>query len=817
MSFEVLPLSRERIEAISEMNLGPRKNDFIHLLYQYGLVNELNNTLLLALAIHIFQCEKKIPMTRTKIVKQIVKEVENWEGTKITRLETKIVWKVKKDLLKKIAFAIRENAYGYTFPENQLGQFLAKNIHDYEKTREVQKGLDKSTLLKELSTTGFIRYDDFGLTFNAPIFLDHFASIRLSELYQQNSEVLKGKIDKVPWHEAIVATASKLSDPSLFIREVYQEDPIKAAACLVENQNIEESLIKEIIANLEKTCSSKFPTVRNRSLYYLARIEKKYTQDVFKRLLNSNHEFVKMIAIEELSKNADSEAAKIVNENIGWDEGGFEIGDTTQGAIARALANLNDETSHLKIIEIWKKKVDIFTTEDCRTALLSLVYRKRLTPKIRDELIEFFVSKPQKNDGSLYSKLVGIADILIALEDESIFPRLLMGFDSIDDHDFIRRTETSRILSSFGSSSALSFLVEGSLDPRNPKQVRVGLTEAVARAKNSKVELSIFGQLLSDKDPLIRREAIIGLSKFSSYEVKDMLLKLVNDPDSRVHVEAINLLGDLGLLSIIAEEKLFPKLFVPETLFAQIRKHNLKEFLPFLDKFQKKWAHNEEMDRLEHRLIDLAHTYLVLGKTDQMENIIHGFYINGKISFKDEYAYAALANLCPVIGGPSGLKILNDIYQAVLDARKEGDKDNLFKSMFMDDNYVENLQKFGSSEAIDRLIKLSEKFAEEGEPKAGLLFERAMRAIVSLAPKLKEDWLLGLIGSHPELKGCDLHRAVEALGVLGTDKSISLIKKIANDNFTSEYILDTCLTSLEYINLKKGIMRFLEDKDVLDV
>ena len=115
------------------------------------------------------------------------------------------------------------------------------------------------------------------------------------------------------------------------------------------------------------------------------------------------------------------------------------------------MANLNDETSHLKIIEIWKKKVDIFTTEDCRTALLSLVYRKRLTPKIRDELIEFFVSKPEKNDGSLYSKLVGIADILIALEDESIFPRLLMGFDSIDDHDFIRRTETSRIISSFGS------------------------------------------------------------------------------------------------------------------------------------------------------------------------------------------------------------------------------------------------------------------------------------------------------------------------------------------------------------------------------
>lgn len=816
LSFEVLSLSREIMETIIEMNLGPRKNDFIQQLYQCGLINELNNTLLLVLAIHLYQSERIIPATRTKIIEQIVKQVENWEETKITRHETRISWKVKMDLLKKIAFSMKENAYGLTFPENLLGSLLAKQIRDYEKAKEVPEGLDKLTLLKELATTGFIRHDDFGLTFNATIFLDHFAALKLSELFGQSPTILRDKMDKVLWHQVIIASTSKVSNPNVFVRDVYQKDLIKSAACLVENQNVDEELVKEIVRDLETNCGSKFPTVRNRSIYYLARIEKKYTQDVFKRLLTSKHVFIRMMAIEELSKNADSQAIEVVNENIGWDEGGLMIGDTTQGAIARALANLNDEKSHLQIVDIWKKKVDMFTTEDCKNAMISLVYRKKLTPAIRDALLDWFLSKPIDEDTSFFSKLMGIASVLITLEDESIIHKLIQGFDIMDDYKFTRRREISKILASFKSPSTLKILVDGSLNQKNSTPVRAGLSEALSKTNNFKVDLSVFVKLLSDKDPMIRREAVIGLSKFSSYEVKDLLLQLVNDPDIHVHSEAISLLGDFGLLSIISEEKRFPKLFDSGMLFSQIRKHDLTEFLPILDKIKRKWTLKEEKDQLERQLIDLAHTYLVLGKIDQTYNILDIFYVDGKICFQNSYAYASLADLCSIIGGEIGVKILEDIFQAIQDARASGSTPKLFDSIFMDEAYIENLQKIGSVRAIEILMQLCEKYADEKDVKSSMLFERAMRAIVSLAPKSKEDWLIELIRSHPELKGPDLHRAVEALGVLGTDKSIPLIKKIANDNKGSEYILDICLTAMEYINLKKGIVKFLEDSDVLE-
>lgn len=811
LSFKILPLSRERIEVLVEENLGPRKAEFIHQLYQLGLINEIRTTLLLILTIRLYQLGKKIPQTRTKIIEEIVSGIEDWEKTKVTRRETRISWKVKKDLLENIAYIIKEKGLGSTLPQDELNSFLVRAIAEYEKARDIPVGLGKTEMLKELSTTGLVYHDDFGLTFHVMAFLDHFASLKLAKLYAQHPGVLQGKLDKLIWHNVVVAAASKLADPDMFVREIFQADPLKAAACLVENEKIENNLRAEIISALEKKCSSRFPTVRNRSLYYLRRTKKSYTKEVFQRLLESDHVFVKMTAIEALSEEGGSEANEIVNKYFDWDEGGMIIGDTTQGAIARALANLDDEQSHLRILDIWRRKVDMFTVEDCKNAMLSLVYRNKLTPTIRDKLVDLFLAKEPEKDISWFSKLRGIADVLVALEDETIAPKLIQSLSDVDDSGY-RSSEISRILASFKSIDIMNTLIEGCLNQGNPRSVRVRLVEALAKAKYFTVELNILKKLLSDKDPLIRRKAILGFSRFPEYKIKDLLLQLVNDNDVYVHTEAVRLLGEFGLLPIISDEKKFPKQFNPEELFAQVRRYKLVEFLPILDKLRKKWLGNNKEPN-ERTLIDLANTYLALGKTSVAYSIIRSFCVKDELHFQDEYAYAHLADLCPSFGEDLGLKILNDIYDAVKRERKEFSS---FSSSLMDTKYIENLERIGSPEAIEILAQLCEEYAGK-EGRGTILFERAMRAIVLLSPKSKEDWLIELINSHPELSGPDLHRAIEALGVIGTEKSIPIIKRKATEHIKSEYILNGCFLAIENINLSEGRFISLDDDQILSL
>jgi len=264
------------------------------------------------------------------------------------------------------------------------------------------------------------------------------------------------------------------------------------------------------------------------------------------------------------------------------------------------------------------------------------------------------------------------------------------------------------------------------------------------------------------------------------------------------------------LLTILAEEGRFPKRFCPESFFEQVRKHGLIEFLPTLDKIKKKWLAGERNDQSERFLIDLAHTFVILGQMDKAMEIIKSFYLNGKLHFKGEYSCADLMVFCSIVGGVHGLKILKDCYCFVEDIRKSDEAPRVFDGIFMDDRFLENLEKIGGEETIEILTRFCEEHIGD------MLLERAMRAIVHLAPESKEGWLIELLEKNPQIKGMELHRAIEALGVIGTEKAFPVVKKIARAHSNSEYITDTCLWALEYISSKKGEIKLLEDKNLFE-
>jgi HEAT repeat protein len=363
----------------------------------------------------------------------------------------------------------------------------------------------------------------------------------------------------------------------------------------------------------------------------------------------------------------------------------------------------------------------------------------------------------------------------------------------------MRRPEASRILSSFKSDLVSKTLVRESLDTLKSREYRAGVAEVLASSKTLKVDFGVFQKLLSDRDPLIRRASVDGLYRFPPYEVKVQLLLLVYDLDGWTQGEAIRLLGDFDLLGLIATENAFPKRFVIDPLFEQIRKYNLVEFIPIMNKVKKKWLSPEERPTFERELANLAHTYFILGRQADGLQIVNSFYTDGRISFYNDYACADLVEICPVIGEAKGLEILKDIYKLVQTCREK--PNSFFKSGFIDELVIASLQSIGNDAALDFLISLCEEAADK---KSILLIERTLRSIESLYPKSREDWLIKLIESHPDLKGADLHRAIEALGFIGAEKSIALIKKVANNNADSEYILDSCLIAIESINIANG-------------
>jgi HEAT repeat protein len=807
LSFDIQPLDRERIELIVEMNLGPRKYDFLNKLYQLGLMNQMGNTLLLLLTINVFQIQSEIPISRTKIIDNSIAGLEKWAESKTPKMQTKINSRVKLELLEKIAYFIKQEDLGTSIVEPELTGFFSQQLEYYEKIREIPSGVDKICVYKELSATGFVHIDEYGLSFNSTMFLNYFAARELCKLFLQKKEVLEDKINKLAWQEVIIIMASKLPDVNNLVLNFYQKGHLlMAVACAIENQGVEESTMLQLANDLEQCCDSVLPTIRSRSLYYLTRVDTKYTKEIFCRLANSSHIDVKACAIETLSKVGDSVASKIIYENLDWDKGSFEVG-STQGTIAKALANLSDETSHLKIADIWKKKKDIFTSEDCRLAMLQLVYKKQLTSKIRDTLLDIFLSTPEDHDVGYWDRLRGIADVFIALGDESISDKLINGLTDNEKY-FARLLHTPKILASFKSQTIFDRLVKGSLDQQKPPKVRQAMIEAIVDSKYFKAELPFLEKLFSDNHREVKRAAIKGLSKYAAYEVKDILLRLIRDKD--MGGEATELLGDFGLLTILMEKDRFPHYFFPEPLFEQIRKHGLMEFLPRLDKIQEKWLADERTDQNERFLFDLAHTYVILGQMSKALKIIDSFYVDGKLSFQGEYSCSRLMELSSTITGYDGLKILEDCYKLVEDSRKSGAAPKAFEGIFMDDKYLENLEKIGGERAIEILVCFCEKHIGD------MLFERAMRAIVTLAPKSKEDWLIQLLEKNSQLKGPELHRAIEALGIIGTEKSIPVLKKVAKTNSNSEYITNTCLWALEYTYNKKGEVTVLEDKDVLN-
>ena len=377
--------------------------------------------------------------------------------------------------------------------------------------------------------------------------------------------------------------------------------------------------------------------------------------------------------------------------------------------------------------------------------------------------------------------------------------KLIESFEATDPQNSTHGMRTEDILASYKSEHVLKQLSYRATDQKNSDLIREGCSAALSKSKGM-VPLLIFEKLLEDKNPRIRRNAIKGLDRFSAAEVKDFLLKYVNDEDAWIQQESIKILGDKGLLVELVNKDMFPENFYSVCvgiLLEQIRKYNLREMVSVLNRL------NDAICDNDRQLIDIAHTYHVIGEKEKAKEIIESFSHENELVVS-QYGLADLAKISPIFDPSYALRLIKEVLNSI---DKFGDKKGYWEGICID-----SLERIGSKEALDMLKDLAERYAAQ---KHVINIERSLRSINRLATNGDEEWYINFIKSKPPLERSDLRRVIEGLGIVGSKKSIPVIQEIAASHRTDEYTINTCFLSIENIYMATGILKEITEKDLL--
>jgi len=794
--FLINPLGQNEIENLLEQYFGNERFRFLSEIEKKGLTKESQNTLLLILMISIYKEGEAIPPSRTKIVGKIIGKIKEWETSKGERLTNSLSWEVKEKILGELAYKIVDTQENLILSKKQVSGVLMPLLDYLEENREVPRGIDIHRVIDDLALTGIVSCNADMLSFWHRAFLNYFASKALVDKYLEDSKVLENIKNKLAWEPIIVGSAEHLDDSTKFVETIKNTSLFLASSCIVEARKISVHTIKDIVSQLTIKCSSPIGVIRFRAIYFLKRINPKYTMDVFLDILENNkYPDVRKIALEEIAKERSNRAKRAVYKFINWNEGGLFLG-STQGSIAKALANF-DVVDQLKAIEIWRKKPDIYTSEDCREAMRNIIREGRLTESVKKELLDFY---QEKGDIHKDSKERGLADILIDISDENLVPKLIESFEIRGPQDFMHDTRTEDILASYKSEHVIEQLSSKVTDPKNSDLIREGCSGALSKSKGI-VSISIFEKLLEDKNPKVRRNAVKGLGRFSVTYVKNLLPKYVNDDDWWVQYEAIKVLGDKGLLVELMETNRFPKRLcniTEEILLEQIRKYKLREMLPLINWLKDKVCADDRA------LIDIAHTYCLIDEAEKAKGLIESFFCDNELAVS-QYGLSDLAEISPNFDPLYSLRIIKEVLKSI-DKLED-------KSSFWEDKCINSLERIGGKEALDILKDLAKRYAAQ---KHVVSIERSLRSINRLATNKDEKWYIEFINSNPHLERFDLNRAIEGLGIVGSKKSIPIIKDLAASHRTEEYIINTCYLSIENIYKATGILTEITEKDLFE-
>jgi hypothetical protein len=573
--YELQLLLSEQVEAFAQMYLGSSHGAFLEEVTRKGLAKLASNTLLLTLLILLYMREGELPRSRGQILQAIVDRVRHWDETKGERFASPLSWDTRAESLTQLAFSSLSSGKSYALDKQSVEATLSEVLNKLERRRQVPTGLTLGQVLDSLSATGFILQVDEGTVFWHRAFAEHFAATEIGRRFESEPEFVEDLIKKPEWEEVLPLSAAKASDPLSFTEKILAHNVFTAARALIECNTSGGEVYRRVVDALSKRCSTHTHPIRQIAINLLRQLEGSYADSAFYNLLSSEFVDVQKVALVEIARRKTPDARELVFSRLDWDVPAPIWQEGRSGnAVIEALGELDDAESRLFIVSIWRQKPDMFTDLSCRNALLRIARRNKISDKVKQALLDFFLA----NDKDVLHghKLSGLAEVLIALDDPDLAPRLISALIQLQGENVMRPYYFVQVLSSFDEPEVIHQLIESANDQDLSDVSRARFAEALSMSAGV-VPLHVFEALARDKNDEVRSHGIRGLGRFPFEQIRAIVLRAVHPPPleqsidsgySFAHVQAaaFEVLAQHGKLELLLQEENQPEYFYNNSL-----------------------------------------------------------------------------------------------------------------------------------------------------------------------------------------------------------------------------------------------------------
>ncbi|QLH74550.1 MAG: type I restriction enzyme HsdR N-terminal domain-containing protein [Methanomassiliicoccales archaeon] len=792
-TFIIEPLDDEVVLEISGLYFGAEKYSFYNEMARCGIGKDAHNTLILTFLALIFKEDKYLPSSRRKTIQRIIELMKLWEKGKDSRASNTIEWDIRKRILAELAYEIIDGEKGVTLSSSEIDKVLIPLIKELKDGCSIPADVDKRGILEDLSLIGLVNYENNSISFCHRIFLDYFASEAFANKYSSKLTILSTKISKIYWTPIIELAAGSIEDGGTYVIDIEKSHLFLAGRCAVEVNNIDDEICHRISLSLARKCSSLVTITRFRAMNILRRLQSTYSEEIFYKLfMDCEYTDVKMMALKQLNIIGSTRGQELLSQNIDLSGNGRLFFDQTiPGNIALSIAH-NKEGDYLKIIEIWKREPDLFTSQNCKDAILIVLRSGHMTDGLKKALLEFYL---EKGDIEKTSKDGGLATVLIEIGDASIVPSLVESLKDMQE-DKTYGMYTNEILASFKDDKVVDYLIGQVTEKKSDKNIIVECAKALSQSKG-RVPKDVFIKLLDSKEQLVRAYALDGLQRFPAPTIKEYLVGHIDDV-WWAQREAIKVLAEKGMLLELTKQRDFlGNISQPafEILLEKIEDSKAIEMLPVLNDL----LNYCQQDR---SIVRVSKTFCIIGEVTKAKSILNELITN-KGTHMEMYALSDIVEIAPIFDQEYAIEMVKFTLASTI-------QDERYR-LFLEHQCIESLEKIGGESS---LVILKEIALKNVVSNGGIVTERALRAMNALISKKDEEWYSNFIESYPQLNDSAFRRAIEGLGLIGSKASITKIQEIAAKNKSNQLTIDFCYSAMENVYILNGEYIEISDEEL---
>lgn len=815
IKFRINPLDDKKVQEIAQHYFAITYYSFLYEVELKGLKSESKNTLLLLLMISVYKSDNTLPPTLVHLTKHIMDSLKSWEQHKEGKYP--IRWEVIEKALGKIAYKLVDQQL-VTINALGIDKMLTEIIKEYSDLKIINNSITCDKLLEVILATGVLCRNGDEFEFWHRIFLNYFSSLLLAQKIEDDILCINDILHHPHWRVSIIGCSAHLSDSSQLI-EFIAYDTWLQSNCLIEAKNVSTHIRELIISKLVERCYSPNIEIRNRAINYLKRIGRTHTLDKFEELFhNCQYNNVKMIALEEFARGKSDYAKKLLYTLTNWKDGSGSIGRYSLCSVVRGLSFFEAQ-EYMEIIKIWEPLRDMWMEEECVKIFTELFHQNKLNSDVHNAIAQVLFRKINGNEG--FINIRGISKILSFCEIEELFPQLIEILQRTDKDYSLTLFEIQVILSGYKSEKIIKQLFELTQD----SDATVAHYCAVALKDScGDVPLELICRVAHNTS---NRISAVGIEALSRYPLNE-IYEIINGLTDEIHIEYevppttlnlwtidvvsrqeayFRLLQNKGILPDYIRKKRIPKFIsqVAITIIVEtIEQNYMLDEVPYLKQLLNYTTDKKSPD--DRTVIRFAKCFNSLGEYQTACEIIED-YIRGD-KFLSSFTLSNIIEIMPYFNFEYAEKTLLQLLP-----RCEIEDENGYYII----KYLETVELIGTP-ALKQTVKkeLENRITlYQSDSSKFVDIERVLRTLSIIGNTEDEEWLINLLNQEPCLKSMELRRAIECLGIYGTEKSIPIIKKYYTLYVDNEMTQHICIVAYESIIMRQGKYQEITHEDLL--